>query len=334
MTNTAGFVRKDRASTPYALTLRRLQGENLNCSDVYTHNTTLLTGNIGVRYAGRMANNMIQYLFARALADALQKGVVNITPKNGIQTLNSFPRVHYFTATRGSTEKATNVCPQGKSDAKLLATTNPEFAQDYLYLRKYRGLAKCIFQTRSNTTHVPLGDTDLVIHLRDPTMDFAVNVNREIQGGTAYITEIVSRAARKHKLSKIYIVTDPKLYTHPAIRKLQSTFGAILHKGSPSEDMALMARAGIFVGSFGTFSWMAAFLSEGREIHLPYLSSMPKGVHGAWLPFHALFIHDDPRIMYHDILGSHWESGQRVQDRNTSFARAVRFRKIPCGGLL
>ena len=89
--------------------------------------------------------------------------------------------------------------------------------------------------------------------------------------------------------------------------------------------------APVFIGSFGTFTWMAAFLSEARSIHLPYVSDLEWGA--SWLPWHDLFIHDDPRIVYHDIVNpkthTH-ESATAVMSRNTTFAQAVRDRKNPC----
>jgi hypothetical protein len=33
----------------------------------------------------------------------------------------------------------------------------------------------------------------------------------------------------------------------------------------------------VFIGSFGTYTWTIAYLSSGREIHLPYDSRIKEG---------------------------------------------------------
>ena len=44
---------------------------------------------------------------------------------------------------------------------------------------------------------------------------------------------------------------------------------------------------------------MAAYLSRGRRIHLPCVGSLEQG--SIWTPHCDLFIHDDPRVVYHDL---------------------------------
>jgi hypothetical protein len=89
--------------------------------------------------------------------------------------------------------------------------------------------------------------------------------------------------------------------------------------------------APILIGSFGTFTWTAAYLSEGHSIHLPYISSHEEG--SLWHPGNELFIHDDPRIVYHDVADLHkltHENASQVLKRDTLFAKSVLRRKDPC----
>ncbi len=89
------------------------------------------------------------------------------------------------------------------------------------------------------------------------------------------------------------------------------------------QDHFLGRVAPTFIGSFGTYSWTIAYLSEGSRIHLPYYSSEAHGTD--WLPWHALFIHDDERIMYSDCGGDGGEPvhARQVLAGNHAFARAV-----------
>jgi hypothetical protein len=100
---------------------------------------------------------------------------------------------------------------------------------------------------------------------------------------------------------------------------------------TPAGDFSFAVVAPTFIGSFGTFSWMAAFLSEGHSIHLPYYSNLTEGAY--WLPWHDLFIHDDIRISYHDLgnlqKNSH-ESASAVISGHSVFAASVRERRNPC----
>jgi hypothetical protein len=124
------------------------------------------------------------------------------------------------------------------------------------------------------------------------------------------------------------------MYSHPTVTSLVSKVSAKLYKDSAHGDWSFATVAPTLIGSFGTFSWMAAFLSEGKAIHLPYISGIENGAH--WLPFQHLFIHDDPRIIYHDIQNPGnitFENASEVLARDTIFSRAVKNRIDPCPGL-
>jgi hypothetical protein len=129
----------------------------------------------------------------------------------------------------------------------------------------------------------------------------------------------------------VYIIAAPGLHKHPTVQRVKRRFNAEIYRGSADDELALAILAPTFIGSFGTYSWMAAFLSEGNKIHLPYISHLEKG--SAWCPWHELFIHDDARITYHDtsvIEHPTSETAAEVLARPTAFARGVKNRVNPC----
>jgi hypothetical protein len=129
-------------------------------------------------------------------------------------------------------------------------------------------------------------------------------------------------------------VTQPAMYSHHTVTTLMSKVSAKLYKDSAYGDWSFATVAPTLIGSFGTFTWMAAFLSEGKSIHLPYISSLEHGAY--WFPLQHLFIHDDPRITYHDVQNHGnitFEKASEVLARDTVFSRAVKNRIDPCPGL-
>ena len=132
----------------------------------------------------------------------------------------------------------------------------------------------------------------------------------------------------------MYIIAAPALHQHHVVKNLIQNFSAQIYQDTPQGDFFLAVMAPTFIGSFGTYTWMAAFLSEGHSIHLPYISNLEHG--SVWCPWKDLFIHDDPRVTYHDILYANsptTESSRAVLARRTNFAQAVSKRKDPCPGL-
>lgn len=136
------------------------------------------------------------------------------------------------------------------------------------------------------------------------------------------------------KCSQVFIITVPQLYSSHVVKSLIRRFSARIYAGTPSDDWSLAVNARTFIGSFGTFSWMVAFLSEGDTIHLPYISELQYGAW--WVPWHDLFIHDDPRIIYHDVSNLHkptHEMSSSVIRKNSTFAKSLKSRKNPCAHL-
>jgi len=133
---------------------------------------------------------------------------------------------------------------------------------------------------------------------------------------------------------QVYIVASPALHKHHVVTSLVTKFSAQIYKDTPQGDFFFAVMAPTLIGSFGTYTWMAAFLSEGHSIHLPYISNLEQG--SDWCPWKDLFIHDDPRVTYHDILYANsltTETSTAVMARRTKFAQALSQRKDPCPGL-
>jgi len=282
-------------------------------------NLTALESNVGIEFSGRMGNNMIQYLFARAEAVRRRHGIVKIPYANDIKfgrNLNVFSRVTWHTA-HGHTVKLRSLC-------------GGEFAQYYLVLKRHRALAKCLFSPRFLDWRpkygLVLNPTDVVIHFRDPSAD------GEHPGKISPLpADYFAAVLLKIKFNKVFIITVPKLRSHPVVKSLIHRFSAEIYSDSPAGDWSLAVMAPIFIGSFGTFSWMAAFLSEGQSIHLPYVSGLKSGA--SWVPWSDLFIDDDARIVYHDLVNPNvptHETASSVISRNTVFARSLRERRDPC----
>jgi len=301
------------------------QRHDLDCHALVAHgDLPPAAKNIGVEFQGRLCNNMLQYIHAKLNARQQGKGLVKIhnaaTDAKYGKNLEVFSRVTWTQAS-GSTEKSDTLC-------------GGEFPQHYLVLMRHRGLAKCLFSPSYLSLRPKNGlflqHTDLVIHYR--------NILEDGEGvGTAksflpieYYRTLLSRL----KFNKVYIIAKPDLHRHGTIVALRREFAADMYDDSPAGDWSFAVMAPTLVASFGSYSWMAAYLSEGHTIHMPYISSLKDGAD--WFPGHDLFIHDDPRIVYHDVLdpgNPTDETAAAVMSRDTVFARAIRARRDPCPGL-
>jgi hypothetical protein len=167
---------------------------------------------------------------------------------------------------------------------------------------------------------------DVVIHHRDQTADGEPG-SKHSTVTISYYVSILTRI----NYNKIYIIAASSLHQSDTIQTLKNRFSAEIYHDTPSEDLSLAIMAPTLIGSFGTFSWMAAFLSEGYSIHLPFYSNLESGTD--WVPWNHLFMHDDARITYHDVAAADsitHETAAQVLAAETSFGKSVRARKDPC----
>ncbi len=276
-------------------------------------------GNVGVRYRGRMANNMIQYIHARAQSDLRRQGLVTVPRGDkyaGQDFLADF-KLSYRSFS-GPTVELQEYC-------------GGEYSQYYLLLMHYRALGKCLFSPIHRRGWAPkrgvvLKPEDVVIHHRNHVADGEPGSERS----TVTVSYYVSILARI-KYNKIYIIAASALHQSDTIETLKNRFSAEIYHVTPSEDLSLAIMAPTLIGSFGTFSWVAAYLSEGSSIHLPFYSNLESGTD--WLPWNHLFMHDDARITYHDVAAAEsitHETAAQVLAGETSFGKSVRARKDPC----
>lgn len=300
---------------------------DLNCSNILAMqiiSSKRLQDNVGIEYVGRMANNMIQYLHARLHATKKGTGLVLASStKDQIAAAETLRPFHQVTFGKSSYPNV---------NAKFLC--GGKYAQQYMYLLRHRVLAKCLFSPMYSNWkpkhNIVLTSWDVVIHLRDPMAD----MNKKSKKGYSLDTDYFVALLSKIKYSRVFIVAQSNLYTHQTLLRLKSIYDAVIYQDDPVGDWSLMVMAPTLIGSFGTFTWMAAYLSEGHFIHLPYLSNHERG--SLWHPGHSLFIHDDPRIVYHDVLVPHqptFETASQVLARNTTFAKSVRARPNTCAEL-
>ena len=153
--------------------------------------------------------------------------------------------------------------------------------------------------------------------------------NTQVKVNLVYWHECLQ--AHDARCCQVYIIAAPALHQGELVQSLCKLFSAEIYEDIPSGDFSLAVMAPTFIGSFGTFTWMAAYLNEGQAVHLPYISNLEQGAR--WAPWQHLFIHDDARMTYHDIADPYHitrETAKDVVSRKTEFARAVRERKNPC----
>ena len=102
------------------------------------------------------------------------------------------------------------------------------------------------------------------------------------------------------QLGRAFATGEPKFASYSFIvNQLKKDFGAVLHGGTPAQDMWLARQAHTFIGSFGSFSWLISYLSDKNvRINMPF--SRERNDTG-WVTSCHFFIHNDPRITMWDI---------------------------------
>lgn len=137
---------------------------HINCQNELFLNTTANLANIQLEFKGRMANNMIQYLYARAIARSLHMGLVQSVVNN---TVDFVDNLHAFQRIRWHQANAANIASKDLCGGM--------FAQYYMFLKEYRAMAKCLFSPIYRQSHLDKGlmsePPDVVIHYRDPIAD-------------------------------------------------------------------------------------------------------------------------------------------------------------------
>jgi len=184
-----------------------------------------------------------------------------------------------------------------------------------------------------------MGPNDIVIHYRNGTGESPSHVAAKFWDttvpGLAYFTHIIDLHFKETGPSTIYFVTDPRFrQNHHVVDGLKAKYPQrlLISRGNPEEDLLLGHHAPILIACTETFSWMMAYITSARKIYLVYESGLARGARG--MPLHNMFIHDDPRVLYYDVLNTEiiLQTADQVLDGNTTFAKSLQRRVNPCSG--
>ena len=242
--------------------------------------------------AGRLANAMINFLWltVRSNRTGMEIRVIGDTPA-GI--LSGFPNVYYNPREYGDLiDHVMNVTIHDHGCG--------EYVQNYLYFQPHRALAARLFSLPAGTRQQTFGPDDVVIHFRVLELHYFPHTDPHLYYPPyAYFVGILDQEQTAAKRN-VWIAVEPAQRAHVVVQQLIRAHGARLLGASAEEELHLAAAAPVFVGSQGTFSWIAAYLFRGRRAHLPYVGNLNQG--SIWTPQCDLFIHDDTRLRYHDLL--------------------------------
>jgi len=210
------------------------------------------------------------------------------------------------------------------------------YFQNYLALKDLRGRTQFLLQpsaaVEKEIVDFGLQIEDVVIHFRFYEYD------HPLLGGTMaqafvpvdYFRRILQLRKQQQKQGRILIIGESHLHDNADVRILEQEFNATFLSGSLAFHFNLARNASTFIGTFGTFSWNVAYLSQGNKtIHLPYHADHVEG--SSWTPHASLFIHDDHRIRYHNLAGPEsFQTAEEVMATDSAFANGIRNRDGHC----
>jgi len=128
----------------------------------------------------------------------------------------------------------------------------------------------------------------------------------------------------------VWIVGEPKVVASNLVRRLTSELHmkkapgmSANHKDTgPLMDIWLVKTAKYIIQTYGTFSWISAFLSHAKEIHKPYTTHNWANM---WAEEGALFVDDEPEYVYHNVEeGRYFLTAEQVlADKESPFVITV-----------
>jgi len=130
----------------------------------------------------------------------------------------------------------------------------------------------------------------------------------------------------------VWLLSDPKGHNSPTAKRLVSELGVkVPFKHSdrgpgPLEDIWNIKSAKYIIQSYGTFSWIGAYLSRAVEVHKPYTSS---NWANHWAEESALFVDDQAEWVYHNMeTGDFFQTAAQVQAsaQGSAFVRGIETR--------
>jgi len=161
----------------------------------------------------------------------------------------------------------------------------------------------------------------------------------------AFYEKLFQERAAKHPNSKegsvggwdnVWLLSDPKGHNSAVAKQLVGRLGVKVpfeHSdrgyAGPLGDIWSIKSANYVIQSYGTFSWVGAFLGNAKEVHKPYTSN---NWANHWAEESSLFVDDQPEWVYHNTeTAEYFQSAQDVLAAypNSAFAAGVKARPKP-----
>jgi len=284
---------------------------------------------------GRTANVMIQLMYADLYREYVgARGVVaGVTSQDQVHILKRLKRA--FGIELCGTEVVNERMPDFIDCPYISPPQHTPYHQNYMFYSgetRVRIREKLLSNVPSSfqPKQVP-SPSDVVIHYRKYSSSSSLQIPE------LYFETILNDLERRRGLFgrrkdyNVYYITEPEVHASSndaLLLFLRTRFGAMPFQGqSEIEDMLFAIQAGTIILTEGTFSWMIGFLSEFtyQRIHVPFRSTKQRS---KWYPDARLFVHDDPRYVYHDLDAEilSFQTPSHVLNSNSYFTRVIKRR--------
>ena len=245
----------------------------------------------------RLSNIAIIYAHARLVAEQHGWGVAALygSPSDAPAAVTAGPLPPGFS-------QAAYLLPRNAIAHSSDVCISSPYKQDYTYFRHSRDAVRCILSVAAPEPPLPTShqQENVLLHFRNVEAEFSNNPRLLHQSYAPY--EYYAAALRSLpqpvRPRTVWIITEPGAETAVTVQRIVKEFGAIVFSSDSTRAHAFGRVADVFIGSFGTFSWLIAYLTCAHRVILPYYSGLAEGT--TWLPWDALFIDDDDRLRYFD----------------------------------
>ena len=221
---------------------------------------------IKIIYQGRLCNNLIQWLFGKILSLQLNTGYISNeqltkwfpNTKNNIINEN----LSNIIELRGHKIDIENILP----NQHIILNG---FYQRYEYYKNYKNEIKEWLKCNIEPKY-KIQKNDIVLHIRrgDSVMNNDLNYY-SIKGHCACPLSYWENILDNEIYNKVWIITESP--NDKLVSILKNKYNAKIISDSPIEDWVLLKSANKIIMSWGTFSWLAAWLSESEKIYFPLI---------------------------------------------------------------
>jgi len=210
---------------------------------------------VKVKYNGRLGNNLFQYCFGRIIAE-----------ENGFQLeakqIKGFPNINYIK--NGKNLEIKKRITGHKVNFDRLKNINHGILLDghfeiYEYYKSYKEKIKNWLWTPDPSSKYKIGNNDCVIHLR---LDDVLKKNIGIK------YKEIEKMFKNVKFENLYVCSDQ--LSNSNCKKIIEKYNAIPINENAIETYKLIKKFNKIVLSPSTFSWWAAWLSDAKEILIPW----------------------------------------------------------------